>query len=248
MKRFQDRTVVITGASRGLGQAIALGFGAEGAHVYVGHRTRQSDAEATAEAIREAGGSGAPLQFDVRDRKAVEAAFGRVIAERGAIDVLVNNAALSRDTFFPMMSAEAWDDVLATNLSGVFHCCRAVVRHMVSRGAGAIVNVGSVAGLHASPGQANYAASKGGLLALTRTLAAELAPRGIRVNAVVPGLLATGMVVRMDRRIVERKRKMIPLGRLGTAEEVSQAVLFLASDQAGYVIGQALVVDGGLTL
>ena len=198
--------------------------------------------------MREAGGDGNLLAADARDRAAVVAAVDRVTLERGGLDVLVNNAGLAGDEPFAMMAQESWDDVIAVNLDGVFHFCRAAVRPMLARKRGAIINVASVAGLRASVGQANYAASKGGVLALTRTLGAELAPRGIRVNAVVPGLIAAGMAARLDRRVAERARAAIPLGRFGAAEEVAKVVVFLASDDAAYVVGQALVVDGGLSL
>jgi 3-oxoacyl-[acyl-carrier protein] reductase len=155
---------------------------------------------------------------------------------------------VSRDGWFPLLDREAWDDVIRTNLDGTVQCTRAVVPSMWRRKRGAIVNLASVSGVRASPGQANYAASKGALLALTRTLGAELAPKGIRVNAVVPGLIAAGMVARMDPRIVAEKTSLIPAGRLGDTADVARAVLFLASDDARYVIGQALAVDGGLTL
>jgi 3-oxoacyl-[acyl-carrier protein] reductase len=245
--RFQGQRVLVTGASRGLGRAIARAFGAEGAWVAVGYRARAEEAAGTLAEVRAAGGDGATVGFDVRDAAAVQAAVEALEAS-GPLAVVVNNAGVSRDEPLAMMTAESWQEVLATNLDGAFHVCRAVARAFLARRAGAIINVASVSGLVASVGQANYAASKGGLLAFTRTLAAELAPRGVRVNAVVPGLCAAGMVERVDRRLVEARRARIPLGRLGTAEEVAAVVLFLASDAAAYVVGQALVVDGGLTL
>lgn len=246
MKRFCDKTVLVTGASRGLGRDIAAAFAAEGAFVFVGYRSRDEEADSAVRAIRDRGGAAAALRIDVRDARAVDAAVAEALAARRRIDVLVNNAGLARDTFFPLMGTEDFDEVVAVNLGGLFRCCRAVVRPMIAQRAGAIVNIGSVSGLHASPGQANYAASKAGLVGFTRTIAAELAPRGIRVNAVLPGLLATGMAARMDARQLERRRGMIALGRVGTGEEVAQVVLFLASDAASYVVGQAVVVDGGL--
>ena len=213
----------------------------------VGYRVRKDDAERTLGEITANGGTGMSLALDVRDPKSVEASVAE-FARDAELDVLVNNAALMRDQLFAMMSAEQWEQVIAANLTGTYHCCRAAVTRMMARRRGAIVNVASVAGLRASPGQANYAASKGGILALTGTLAAELARFGIRVNAVVPGLLTTGMGQRLDRRVAEDRLAAIPLGRFGAADEVARAVLFLASDDASYIVGQNLVVDGGLSL
>jgi 3-oxoacyl-[acyl-carrier protein] reductase len=248
MTQSLKRTALITGASRGVGRAIALAFAKEDAHVYVGYRARDADASETVAEIERAGGRGAALGFDVTDSAAVVSAVDQVFAERGAIDVLVNCAGVARDNAFPLMSTEEWEAPIQVNLTGAFRCTRAVVSRMIARRAGAIVNIASVSGIHASPGQAGYSASKGGLLALTRTLAAELAGYGVRVNAVVPGLLSTGMAARLDRRLLEDKRRRIPLGRLGTGEEVAEAVVFLASERARYIVGQALTVDGGLTL
>jgi 3-oxoacyl-[acyl-carrier protein] reductase len=248
MERFTDRTVVVTGASRGLGRALAVAFGAEGAWVGVGYRVRDDEAGRTLAAVRAAGGEGALVPLDVTDRASLDAAVTALLARRPGIDAWVNDAAVVADAPFALMSDEDFERVVDVNLTGVFRCCQAASRAMLARRQGVIVNVGSVAGAHASPGQANYAAAKGGLVALTRTLAAELAPRGIRVNAVIPGLLDTGMAARLDHRVLARMRERIPLGRVGTGEEVAAAVLFLASDDARYVVGQALVVDGGLTL
>lgn len=246
--RFQDLTVFVTGASRGLGRAIAVAFARERAFVVVGYRARASDAEETLAQVRAAGGDGAIEAFDVGDASSVDAAVQRVLEKRGRLDVVVNNAGIARDELFAMMRKESWAEVLRTNLDGTFNVCRAVTRPMMANKRGAIVNVASIAGQRASAGQVNYAASKGGVLALTHSLAAELAPKGIRVNAVVPGLCNVGMVEAVDRRVIEAKKAHIPLGRLGSADEVARVVTFLASEDAAYVIGQAIVVDGGLGL
>jgi 3-oxoacyl-[acyl-carrier protein] reductase len=248
VRRFEGRSVLVTGASRGLGRAIAEAFAAEGAHVGVGYLARTAEAERTLEAVRAAGGDGALYRLDVRSQPEVEGAVQALVAARGAIDVLVNNAAVARDGHAALMPAEDFAEVLSVNLLGAFHGTRAALRPMLAARRGAIVNVASLAAVRASPGQANYAASKGGLLAFTRTVAAEVARGGVRVNAVVPGLLATGLGARLDRRVVEARRQAIPAGRLGDGAEVARAVLFLASDEASYVVGQALVVDGGLSL
>jgi 3-oxoacyl-[acyl-carrier protein] reductase len=246
-ERFAGRHVVVTGASRGLGRAIALGFAREGARVGVGYRGRDAEATQTLDAIAALGGTAEALRFDVRDEAGTEAAIGAFARDSG-LDVLVNNAAVVRDQLFPMLAPPDWNDVVATNLTGAYHCCRAALRFMLRQRRGAIVNVASIAAVRASPGQANYAAAKGGVVALTTTLAAELAPRGVRVNGVVPGLLTTGMGERLDHRVADDRRAAIPLGRFGDGEEVARVVLFLASDDASYVVGQNLVVDGGMSL
>ena len=243
--RFTDRTVVVTGASRGLGRAIACAFAAEGARVIVGYLRAEDEAVRTVSLL---GGRGESLRFDVTRPDEVHAAFTEVHHRHGRVDVLVNNAGSSRDGPVALLGPDEWREVLAVNLDGAFLCTRAVLPPMLHARRGAIVNVASIAGVRANPGQANYAASKGGLLAFSRTLAAEIAPRGIRVNAVVPGLIDAGMVQHMDHRLLERAKARIPMGRLGQAEDVARAVLFLASDDASYVAGCELPVDGGLAL
>jgi 3-oxoacyl-[acyl-carrier protein] reductase len=246
MTRFEGKTALVTGGSRGLGRAIAQQLAGEGARVYAGFLRRADAADETARGAPE-GGSISPLAFDVTDAAACEAAVARIVGEAGRLDVVVHAAGLVRDSLFALSSPEDWDEPVRVNLGGALRVARAAVRAMLT-GGGAIVFVGSVAGLRASPGQAGYAASKGGIAALTTTLGAELAPRGIRVNAVVPGLIAAGMAARLDRRIVDKQLARIPLGRLGQAAEVAACALFLASPAASYVIGQSLVVDGGLSV
>ena len=245
---WEGSTVLVTGASRGLGKSIAMAFAERGAFVGIGYHRLQQVAERTLKEITDAGGSAELFRADVADFSAVESAVDDFLDRHERIDVLINNAAINDDRPFALMSVDTWSSVLQTNLGGVFNCSRAVVRSMMARGHGSIVNIGSVAGPFASPGQANYAASKGGVSALTRTLAAELAPKGIRVNAVLPGFLTTGMAKRGDHNLAEERLHRIPLARFGDPEEVARAVLFLASDDAGYITGQELVVDGGLTI
>lgn len=244
--RFVGRTVLVTGGSRGLGRDIALAFAREGARVGIGYRTRAEDAARVASEVEHSGGEGIPLAFDVRETAMVRAAIAQLAKPHG-LHVVVNNAALVRDQLFPLMTAPEWEEVIAVNLNGTFAVCHATVPHLM-RTRGAIVNVASVAGVRASPGQANYSAAKGGVLAMTATLAAELAPRGVRVNAVVPGLLGVGMGERLDHRAVARQVEHIPLGRVGTGDEVARVVCFLASEDAAYMVGQHVVVDGGLSL
>lgn len=246
-RRFEGRGVLVTGASRGLGRTIAERFGAEGAYVGVTYRVEERGAHETLKLVETAGGTGSVLKMDVADPASVRDVVAGFEAER-SIDILVNNAAVVRDQLTLLLSPPEWRSVIETNLSGTYHCCRAVLAPMMARRRGAIVNVASVAALRASPGQSSYAASKAGVLGFTRTLAAEVAGYGIRVNALVPGFVRSGMGARLDKRTLERRTSSIPVGRFGEADEIASVALFLASDDASYVVGQGIVVDGGLSL
>jgi len=239
MTRFSGKHVLVTGASGGIGRAAALAFAREGATVWLGYAKNRGAAEEVAALA----GTATPVQIDVTDRASVEAAV-----EGKPIDVLVNAAGVVRNELFALSDQTHWDEPLRVNVGGALLVTRAVLRTMMAARSGAVVNIGSVAGLRASPGQAGYSASKGAIEALTRTLGAELAGRGIRVNAVVPGLISTGMASRLDRRAVADHIARIPLRRMGTPEEVADLILFVASDAASYIIGQSFVVDGGLSL
>jgi 3-oxoacyl-[acyl-carrier protein] reductase len=248
MNRFVNKSGIITGASRGLGKAIAMAFASEGAFVGIGYHRNQKEAEQTLTEIQNSGGAATLVKADIKNFPETQNAFSNFISERGGIDFLINNAGVLFDQPFALMSEESWSLVTQTNLGGAFHCSRAVVRSMIAKKSGVIINVSSVVGVKANPGQVNYAASKGGIEAMTRTMAVELAPMGIRVNAVVPGFLKGGMTQRLDMRVVEAMQNRIPLKRLGELDEMVQTVLFLTSDAAGYIIGQSIIVDGGLSL
>lgn len=242
--RLEHRVVVVTGGSRGLGRAIALEAAAEGARVIVGYRRREREAS---EVAREAGSGAAAMSLDVRDPASVESFFARVIGEHGRVDGLVTSAGIVSDGWLATTPIELWDDVIGTNLRGTMLTIRGVLRSMMSEKQGSIVALASVAALRANPGQASYAASKGGIVALVSTLAAEVGRHGIRVNALAPGLFDAGMVKATPPAHREKMRERIPLGRLGDARELARAAMFLLSDDASYVTGQTLVVDGGLS-
>lgn len=240
--------MLVTGASRGLGAEIALAFAAEGAWVGLGCRVRRAEAKAVLHELRTKGGEGEVLLFDLRDRAATQAAVDRVEAGRGGIDIVVANAALAGESPFAIANAEAWDEIIQVNLMGTANTLRAVTRGMLTRGHGVVVVIGSVASLRAAPGQSAYTAAKAGLMALVRAVGTELAPKGVRVNAVVPGLIDAGMTHRTPNAVVQKWKQATPAQRLGTPADVSNAVLFLASSDSGFVVGQSLVVDGGLSL
>jgi 3-oxoacyl-[acyl-carrier protein] reductase len=245
--RFQDKVVVVTGASRGIGRVLAEAFAREGAHV-VCVATTDEGAGRTAASIVEAGGRAVGIACDVSDSASVEALFARIGEEVGTPAVLVNNAGIARDTLMLRMKDEDWDRVLDVNLKGAFLCTRAAARPMMKARYGRILNVSSVVGLHGSAGQVNYAASKAGLVGMTKSVAKELGSRGITCNAVAPGFIETDMTENLPSEFKEHVVKTAPAGRLGTGEDLAPAVLFLCSEDAAYITGQTLTVDGGLFL
>lgn len=234
---LEGKTALVTGASRGIGRAIAVELARAGASVVVGYHSGAEEAEAVAAEI-----GGRAVQADVAD--SVQAK--RLVEEAGLLDVLVNNAGLTRDGLIARMSDEDWRIVVDTNLGGVFHTCRAATRGMMKRRAGAIVNVSSIVGLHGNPGQTNYSASKAGIVGFTKALARELGNRGVRANVVAPGYVRTRLTEVLDEELTGQMLANTPLGRLGEPEDIASAVRFLCSDEASYITGEVLLVDGGL--
>jgi 3-oxoacyl-[acyl-carrier protein] reductase len=245
---LSGKVALVTGGSRGIGRAVCLRLAAMGAKVMVNYVTRPEAAEETVTAIGQAGGEAYPVQFDVSDTAATQESIKKIIAEHGGIDILVNNAGVSKDGLLAPMKEDAWDWVMAVNLKGAFTCIKAACRPMMKKRWGRIINVTSVVGYGGNPGQANYAASKAGLVGLTRSAARELASRGITVNGVAPGYIETDMTVGLPEAVKEKILSEIPLGVLGQAEDIAAAVAYLASDEARYVTGQTIHVNGGMFL
>jgi 3-oxoacyl-[acyl-carrier protein] reductase len=240
--QFQDQVVVVTGASRGIGRSIAEAFAAEGAKVACVATTIEG-ASATAEAI-----GGVAFAADVSNQESVDALFEAVATQLGTPSVLVNNAGITRDTLLIRMKEEDWDRVIAVNLKGAFLCTKAVAKTMMKARYGRIINISSVVGQGGAAGQANYAAAKAGLFGLTKSVAKELGSRGITCNAVAPGFIETDMTSGLSEDFKQMVERTAPIARLGTPADISPAVLFLASPNSGYITGQTITVDGGLTL
>ncbi len=241
-----NRVVLVTGGSRGIGAAISLDFAGCGYSVVVNYLSNRARAEALVEKIRGAGGDAFPVRADVSKAEDVAEMVATVVDRYGRIDVLVNNAGIAKGGFLMLIDEATWQDVIDTNLRGVFNTCKSVMPHMIDAKRGAIVNVSSLSGITGLAGQVPYSAAKGGVIALTRALAKEVAHFGILVNAVAPGVIETDMTEEMTDKDKQRFIDNIPLGRFGTPEEVSGVVLFLASSAAGYITGETIVVSGGI--
>ena len=246
--RFEGQTAVVTGAGRGIGRAIALRFASEGARVACVSRTEENANKVSDEINALRADSAKAYAVDVADHAAVQKMGARILEEFGRTDILVNNAGMTRDALMMRMSLEDWDAVINTNLRGAFSFSHALVRAMTKQRSGRIINISSVIGLMGNAGQTNYAASKAGLIGLTKSLARELASRNITVNAVAPGFVMTDMTVGLSDQVKDTINSKIPLGRTGTPEEIAAAVVFLASPEAAYITGQVLSVDGGIVM
>ena len=243
--RLKDKVALITGGGQGIGKLTALTFAREGALVAVAD-INMSAAQAVATEIERADGHAKPIFLDVSRSESVDAAIQAIINWTGGIDIVVNNAGITRDSRMQKMTEDQFDAVINVNLRGVWLCAKACVPSMISRGGGAIINAASVVGLHGNFGQTNYVAAKAGVIGMTKTWARELGPNGIRVNAVAPGFTATEMLATVPDKVLESVRERTPLRRLGKPEDIANAYLFLASDEASFITGVTLSVDGGL--
>ncbi|MBL7184069.1 MAG: 3-oxoacyl-[acyl-carrier-protein] reductase [Anaerolineae bacterium] len=245
---LQDKVAVVTGSSRGIGRAIALKLAGLGAKVVVNYRTNAEAAQEVVEAIEAQGSQAIAVQADVGDADDAKRLIKAAQTTYGGLDILVNNAGTTRDTLLVRMSDDDWNLVINTNLKGAFNCTKAAIRPMMRQRHGRIVNITSVAGLAGNPGQANYSAAKAGLVGFTKAVAKEVGSRNITVNAVAPGYIPTDLTASMPQELVEKAIEMTPLGRPGTSEEIANAVAFLVSDEANYITGVVLRVDGGLAM
>ena len=248
MAQLTDRVAVVTGASRGIGRGIALELAKRGATVVVNYNANADAANEVVAAIESAGGKASAVKADVRNLSEAEALIKTTTERYGKIDILVNNAGTTRDNVIMMMKEDDWDTVIDTNLKSAWNCSKVAVKAMMRKRYGRIVNITSVSGIAGQGGQTNYSASKAGLIGLTKALAREVAPRQITVNAVAPGFVLTDLTSNLPANLVEELNKRIPLERWGSIEDVAHAVAFLASDEASYITGHVLSVDGGLVM
>lgn len=244
----EKKVALVTGASKGIGRAIAIALAKAGNFVVVNYNGSAVKAEETCNLIKEVGGECEAVQFSVANEEETTGAMQEIIARHGRLDILVNNAGITRDGLIMRMSEEDFDLVLDTNLKGAFHTIRVASRQMMKQRSGRIINISSVSGVLGNAGQANYSASKAGLIGLTKTMARELASRGVTVNAIAPGFIETDMTDAMPQAVKDGVAGQIPLGYVGKPEDVAEAVSFLASEKAGYITGQVLCVDGGMAI
>ncbi|MCE2405564.1 MAG: 3-oxoacyl-[acyl-carrier-protein] reductase [Dehalococcoidia bacterium] len=245
---LEGRVALVTGASGGIGRVIARRLAAAGARVVVNYRTGSEAAAEAADAIRAAGGEAISIGADVCDADAVEAMVSQVVGRWDGVDILVNNAGVTRDRLLLRMTPKEWDEVISVNLRGSFLCTKAVLPHMMKRRRGRIVSISSVVGTSGNPGQANYAASKAGIIGFTKAMAREVASRNITVNALAPGYITTAMVEQLSEEVRKAVLGRIPMSRFGAPEDVAEAVVFLCGDGAAYITGQVLGIDGGLAV
>lgn len=245
---FDDKVAIVTGASRGIGRAIALEFGSRGARVVVNFIQNASAADEVVKIISESGGEAYAHQADVSVFEQADGLVKTAIEKYGDLHILVNNAGITRDGLIMTMSESDWDDVIQTNLKSTFNCCKAAIRHMLRRRYGRIINIASVSGIMGNPGQTNYSASKAGQMGFTRALAREVASRTITVNAIAPGFVQTDIWSTVPEDAQKSLMDIIPLGRVGQPEEIAKAAAFLASDDAAYITGHILTVDGGIAM
>ena len=244
----RGRVALVTGGSRGIGRALALRLAAEGADVAISYRSNEAAAEETAEAVRKAGVRCEVFRGNVADPRDVQVVFKDVNDAFGRLDILINNAGTTRDNIMLRMKEDEFDEVLSTNLKGTYLCTQAALRPMIRARWGRIVNISSVVGLMGNAGQANYAASKAGIIGLTKSVAREVAGRGITANVVAPGYVETELTGKLPEKIKKQIREQVPASRFAAAEEVAEAVAFLAGEGAGYITGQTIAVDGGMTM
>ena len=248
MGRFEGKSAIVTGASRGIGREIALLLGKEGARVVVNYSGSKDKADEVVKLITDFGGEAFAVQADVSDADSVKNMVDKTVDTFGRIDILVNNAGITRDNLLMRMKEDEWDDVININLKGVFLCTKGVTRQMMRQREGRIVNVASIVGVSGNPGQANYVAAKAGVIGFTKTAAKELASRNINVNAVAPGFITTDMTDALSEEVKNQMISVIPLAKLGKPEDVARTVLFLLSEDAAYITGQTIHVDGGMVM
>ena len=245
--RLKDKVALITGGARGIGRAIGLTFAREGADIAVADVNLEI-AQQTVLEIQSLGRKAMALEMDVTNYEKVEEGVNKILDKMGKVDILVNNAGITKDNLLLRMSQADWDAVINVNLKGTFNCIKAVSKPMIKQRSGRIISIASIIGLMGNPGQANYAASKAGIIALTKTVAKELASRNVNANAVAPGFIQTEMTAKLPEDVKKKMLEAIPLAKLGTPQDVANICLFLASDEASYITGQVITIDGGMVM